>query len=141
MTIRANNPILLFLFPLALLFTSPLFARGDTFIVIPQYPELSRLARIEGTVMVDVAFDKHGNVSSVSMNANKPNIPMLVPCVLGAISKWHIRKYANAKQAFTFTFSLLPEAVPDGEVVSYVDLEFGQINILARKQRPMPVGE
>ena len=122
---------------LAFAFQSSVFAHGSTFIVIPQYSELTRAARIEGTVMVDVAFDKDGNIQSTSINTASPRIPMLEPIVLGALAKWHIKSLSNAKLTFSFSFNLLPETMPDsnGEVASYVDLDSGQVKIFAKRAR------
>lgn len=121
----------------------PLLAHSETFIVIPQYSEITRIMRLEGTVFVDLVFDKTGKVASASINAEKPRIPMFEPIVLGAVLKWQIKQLADVKRTFSFTFALLPEILPDanGEVASYIDLEFSQVLIYARKTKLVSVGE
>jgi TonB family protein len=129
-----------FFFSVAL--SLPLIAHSDTYIVIPQYSELTRMARIEGTVMVDLEFDKDGKIAAAIINTSKARIPMLEPIVLGAVSKWQIKQLANSKRTFSFTFNLLPESFPDanGEVASYVDIDYAQVKVYARKQAIVAVG-
>jgi len=51
----------------------------------PEYHELARVAKVEGTVRLDVVIGKDGTVQSVKVISGHP---LLLPTVEAALRKW-----------------------------------------------------
>jgi len=58
--------------------------------VPPEYPPIARAARIQGTVVLQVLIDKHGNVSQVGVVSGHP---MLQQAALEAVRQWVYKPY------------------------------------------------
>lgn len=58
--------------------------------VAPVYPPLARAARVQGTVVLNVAVNKSGEVSDVKLFSGHP---MLAPAAVEAVKQWRYRPY------------------------------------------------
>jgi len=59
--------------------------------VEPTYPKIAQLARIQGTVVLDVVIDRDGNVTDAVVVRS---VPVLDPAAIGALKEW---KYEPAR--------------------------------------------
>jgi protein TonB len=77
--------------------------------VAPQYPNLARQARIQGTVTLDAIIGKDGSVRSLNVASGHP---MLVPAAMAAVRQWHYKPYdsdglpSDVKTQITVNFVL-----------------------------------
>lgn len=53
--------------------------------VLPGYPPLARLARVQGVVKLDAIIDKNGTIKSLQAVSGSP---MLIPAALEAVKQW-----------------------------------------------------
>jgi len=58
--------------------------------VAPEYPNLARQARVQGTVTLDTIIGKDGSVRSLKVASGHP---MLVPAAMAAVRQWHYKPY------------------------------------------------
>ena len=66
-------------------------APGDLiYRVQPQYPEIARQARIQGTVALRAIISKAGTIENLTVEAGHP---MLVPSAIRAVRQWRYRPY------------------------------------------------
>jgi protein TonB len=77
--------------------------------VAPQYPNLARQARIQGTVTLDAIIGKDGGVRSLNVASGHP---MLVPAAMAAVRQWRYKPYdsdglpSDVKTQITVNFVL-----------------------------------
>jgi TonB family protein len=87
----------------------------------PIYPALSRAARVEATVILDVTIDKEGKVTNLKMVSGHP---LLNETAMEAVRQWryspHLRngQPADAITSVTLDFRLTPQVLPSstGEI-------------------------
>jgi protein TonB len=58
--------------------------------VVPPYPGLAKVARIQGTVVLHAIISKQGNVENLSVLSGHP---MLVQAALDAVKQWKYKPY------------------------------------------------
>ena len=58
--------------------------------VQPQYPEIARQARIEGTVALRAIISKAGTIENLIVESGHP---MLAPAAMKAVRQWRYRPY------------------------------------------------
>ena len=56
--------------------------------VLPEYPEDARKAGIEGTVLVDVLVNKHGQVAAVKVKEGIEECPSMDRSAVSAVRQW-----------------------------------------------------
>lgn len=58
--------------------------------VPPDYPQLARQARIQGTVILEAIIDREGNIESLTLVSGHP---MLAPAAITAVKQWKYKSY------------------------------------------------
>jgi TonB family protein len=85
-------------------------------VVIPEYPDVARVARISGLVEVAVRVDGHGSVvASVAKSSN----PMFDVAALQAATKWHLALEQGKTATLLFQFTSLPACSVPPQVAIY----------------------
>ncbi len=56
--------------------------------ILPEYPEDARKAGIEGTVLVDVLVNKHGQVAAVTVKEGIEECPSMDRSAVSAVRQW-----------------------------------------------------
>jgi len=59
--------------------------------VQPEYPQLARQARIQGTVVLRAVISREGRIENLQVLSGHP---LLVPAALDAVRQWRYRPYS-----------------------------------------------
>lgn len=59
--------------------------------VQPEYPQLARQARIQGTVVLRAIISREGRIENLQVLSGHP---LLVPAALDAVRQWRYRPYS-----------------------------------------------
>lgn len=77
--------------------------------VLPTYPHLALVGRIEGTVLLQAVISKQGTIENLKAVSGHP---MLIPAAIDAVRQWRYRPYllnsepVEVETQITVTFSL-----------------------------------
>ena len=63
--------------------------------VQPEYPQLARQARIQGTVVLRAVISREGRIENLQVLSGHP---LLVPAALDAVRQWRYRPYSLNEQ-------------------------------------------
>ena len=105
-------------------------------LVIPQYPVLAKIARVEGTIVVDIEIGPAGLIHSLKVQEHDKKLSQFAYAVVTSVSKWRLINQANQKFSISFIFQLLPYDAKDSELETKIDL-FSSITIKTRRGAPL----
>ena len=78
----------------------------------PVYPEIARVARIQGTVILEVTVDREGNVTAVRVVRS---VPLLDQAAIDAVREWkYVPSDSDASRVFPVQVPFILEE-PDGD--------------------------